>query len=149
MNRFKVIYGKKRVNYKKKEILELGKTIKITETTSPWFIKWLNNKPIITLHDFNDLVGFKVKSPVFFLDKLEDRISGVYVNGYGQGEGREEFEKRNNIHYEEETFLFYTLVGFKRALRSLRDSKKINNDKYKNIIDLAIIEKKKNITMKL
>ena len=130
------------MNYKRKESLELGEIIKIIEVTSPWFIKWLEDEPIVTLHDFNKLIGFKVESAVFFLDKLEDRMSGVYVNGHGQGEEREEFEKRNNVHYEEETFSFYTPVGFKRALKSLKDSKKIDNDKYRNILDSAVIEKK-------
>lgn len=102
----------------------------------PWFIKILKGEPIITVHDFNLLVGVDVMK----LDAIKLKpsfhphyfIRGVDINGLGQGPLREEFERVNNVHYEEETFLYLRLSGVAKALKILENEgvlpkKDINN----------------------
>lgn len=97
----------------------------------PWFIKIFNGEPIITVHDFNLLVGVDVmKLKPFFHPPYF--IGGVDWNGLGQGPLREEFERINNVHYEEETFLYFHLSGVAKALKILENEgvlpkKDINN----------------------
>lgn len=111
------------------------------ESACPWFIKWYEGYPIITLYDFNQLIGLKGKrhkkffSPKYFKP-------GVDWNGLGQGSSREEFERENNVHYEEETFAFMYLSGAVKALNILQEENKISPQAKQAILASFMLGKK-------
>lgn len=91
----------------------------------PWFIKWYKGQPVVTIHDFNELVGLDIlKLKQFF--KKEYFTAGLDYNGLGQGPLREEFERINNVRYEEHTFMYLYLSGVAKALKILRDENKLS-----------------------
>ena len=120
------------------------------EPTHPWFIKWLKGQPIVTLHDFNQLVGLEGKQHKK-LFRLEYFKPGADWNGLGQGALREEFEKVHNVHYEEETFIYMYPSGVVKALNILEEENKISAEAKQAILEdfkTRNIEAKKAIEVK-
>lgn len=99
---------------------------------SPWFIKWYNGKPIITLHDFTALTGIELigRKPFFRPEKF---VGGLDFNGLGQGPLRIQFEQENGVHYEEETFMYLHPVGLRKVLNILENEKAISSEMIKEL----------------
>lgn len=99
--------------------------------TYPWFIKKYKGRIIITSNDLQELLGMD-----FDFKKLNNKniIFRKDWNALGQGNLREEFEKANNIYYEDETFFFVYLSGFFKILKLLLNENKISLSQIKNIL---------------
>ncbi len=94
-------------------------TIKKTEDDHPWFIKKHRGKSVITVSDFSKLIGIDIsKEKLFF--RPECFTPGYDWNGLGQGPLREEFELINNVHYEDDTFIYLYHPGVIKALKMLK-----------------------------
>ncbi|SNR85569.1 BRO family, N-terminal domain [Anaerovirgula multivorans] len=108
------------------DIIEsLRKPIKLAPPNPAWYIKWYKGLPIVTLHDFKVLTGLDLHGMEPFF-RLKHFTPAVDYNGLGQGPLRQEFERVNNVHYEEETFIYMYASGVKKALRILANDRKLN-----------------------
>lgn len=99
--------------------------------TYPWFIKRYKNRIIITDKDLIKLleVNFDFKN-----ENIKDIIFRKDWNALGQGALRKEFEKTNNVYYEDETFFFVYLSGFFKILKFLVNENRISLSKVENIL---------------
>ena len=99
--------------------------------TYPWFIKRYQNRIVITDRDLIKVLGIE-----FDLKDLnnKDIIFRKDWNALGQGVLRKEFEKTNNIYYEDETFFFVYLSGFFKILKLLFDENKLSLSQIENIL---------------
>lgn len=108
-------------------------SLKSNENDKPWFIKKYKDTEIITINDLNKLLGIDViKIKQFF--RREYFTPAIDWNGLGQGHLREKFEKDNNVHYEEETFLYLYKSGVVKALKILGIENKIDTHTSKSIL---------------
>lgn len=102
--------------------------------SSLWFIKLHKGKVVITINDLNELLGMKIDFKE--ISKRKDIFDRRDWNALGRGKLREEFEKNNNIRYEEETFFFVYLTGFLKILKMLVNENKINLYEAESIIGI-------------
>jgi len=135
---------------KKTEILKLDYPknvdfkIKFEENiTKLWFIKWHKGRPIITLNDFKKLTGIDLLTLKPFF-REEYFSAGIDWNGLGQGALREEFERINNVHYEEETFIYMYASGITKALIILENYGCFKSIKKYNVIKECYTMRKSN-----
>lgn len=99
--------------------------------TYPWFIKRYKNRIIITDKDLIKLleVNFDFKK-----ENIKDIVFRKDWNALGQGALRKEFEKTNNVYYEDETFFFVYLSGFFKILKFLVNENRISLSKVESIL---------------
>lgn len=97
----------------------------------PWFIKRYKNRIIITDKDLIKLLGVEFN---FKKENIKDIIFRKDWNALGQGVLRKEFEKTNNVYYEDETFFFVYLSGFFKILKFLVNENKISLSQVENIL---------------
>lgn len=97
----------------------------------PWFIKKYHSKAIVTIKDLELLLNININSKVL---NNKNIIFRKDWNALGQGYLRKEFEKDNNIYYEEETFFFVYLSGFFKILKLLLNESKISLSQIESIL---------------
>ena len=106
-------------------------SIEILTDEYPWFIKKYKNRIIITDKDLIKLLGIDFD---FKKENNENIIFRKDWNALGQGALRKEFEKINNVYYEDETFFFVYLSGFFKILKVLLNQNKLSLFQIENIL---------------
>lgn len=127
--------------FRAKEYLEANQTS---------LIKWYGEKPIITRKDFIDFTGEDIRKHKLFF-RQEIFTPGQDWNGLGQGPLRIEFEIVNNVHYDEETFIYMYESGVRKAIDILKLSLSLRNKILKDFKEAQpprIAEQKIMITIK-
>lgn len=99
--------------------------------TYPWFIKRYKNRIIITDKDLIKVLGIDFD---FKKENNENIIFRKDWNALGQGALRKDFEKTNNVYYEDETFFFVYLSGFLKILKLLLDENKLSLSQIESIL---------------
>lgn len=89
----------------------------------PWFIREYKGRIIITIRDIKELIGIDID--LKNLNAKNNIFRGRDWNGIG-GNLKEEFEKCNNVKYEEETIFFVHIIGFLKILKILMEDGKVD-----------------------
>lgn len=123
--------------------VDFGKEPSKIELTykNPWFIKKYKGRGIITIEDLRKLIGIDIE--LKSLNGKNNIFRGIDWNGIG-GELKENFERCNNIKYDEKTIFFVYISGFLKILKILIEDDRISliktevmlrgiDDKIKNI----------------
>lgn len=76
--------------------------------------KKYNGKPIWIVYDLERFFGRKLDVLPFF--RPEFFVGGYDFSGMGQGRARQQFEKDNQCHYEDETIMYVTACGLKKII---------------------------------
>lgn len=97
--------------------------IEILTDKYPWFIREYKGRIVVTIRDIKDLIGVDVD--LKNLNIKNNIFRGRDWNGIG-GKSKEEFEKNNNIRYEEEIIFFVYLTGFLKILKILVEYGKVD-----------------------
>ncbi|MFQ7821408.1 hypothetical protein [Clostridium sp.] len=94
------------------------------------FTKKYKGRAIVTIRDIKEIFGIDIELKK--LNKSNNIFPGIDWNGIG-GREKEEFEKHNNVRYEEETMFFLYITGFLKILKIIMEDGEIRfsiNRKY-------------------
>ena len=94
------------------------------------FTKKYKGRAIVTIRDIKEIFGIDIELKK--LNKSNNIFHGIDRNGIG-GREKEEFEKHNNVRYEEETMFFLYITGFLKILKIIMEDGEIRfsiNRKY-------------------
>ncbi len=106
----------------------------ILESIYPWFIKFYKGRPIVTINDFYILVGEEIGLGELIRDK--SIINYIDWNGIGKGKNREEFERVNEVKYEDDTLIYLHITGFLKILKIFINENRITLSEVEKIINL-------------
>ena len=98
------------------------------------FTKEYKGRMIITIRDIKEIFGIDIE-----LKKL-NRSNNIFIgrdwNGIS-GRAKEEFEKNNNVIYNEETIFFVYITGFLKILKIIMEEGKADLSSVENILRMV------------
>lgn len=95
------------------------------------FTKEYKGRIIITINDIKEIFGIDIE-----LKKLNisnNIFIGIDWNGIS-GRAKEEFEKNNNVIYNEETIFFVYITGLLKILKIIMEEEKVDLSSVENIL---------------